>query len=180
MTIIRYWNLKETIIWSYLVSRTLQEEKNSSDDTSDNSDCKLAESLWNGFKNELNLTQCKNIISIFTVLIACVTVGIFMLMFGFLYYYYYTPPRDLWLWLLSMHFPKSELVKTIGLQWKIMYTMMMKKCLYGYYNYWHKHKNTPNKSDIFHFALLIYLYKIRIYPYMSVWKNVESYICGLA
>ena len=93
MTIIRYWNLKETIIWSYLVSRTLQEEKNSSDDTSDNSDCKLAESLWNGFKNELNLTQCKNIFSIFTVLIACVTVGIFMLMFGFLYYYYYMPPH---------------------------------------------------------------------------------------
>ena len=34
------------------------------------------------------------------------------------------------------------------------------KCLYGYYNYWDKHKNTPNKSDIFRFALLIYLYVI--------------------
>ena len=75
---------------SLLIFQSTQEteEKN-------NSECQLAESLWSGSKDKLNFTQCKNIISIFTVLITCVTVGIFMLMFGFLYYHYYTPPRDL-------------------------------------------------------------------------------------
>ena len=60
------------------------------------SECILAESMWSDSKDKLNITQCKNIISIFTVLITCVTVGIIMLIFGFLYYHYYTPPRDLW------------------------------------------------------------------------------------